>query len=311
MTTDDPSLEHDGSPGRGDRRPVSAADWISGARPRTLTLAAVPVVIGTAAASARGDGDALLAVLALLTALLLQVGVNYSNDYSDGVRGTDKFRLGPARLTGSGIIRPRSVLAVALAFFALGAVAGAVIVVLTQQWWMLLVGVAAIAAAWTYTGGRRPYGYAGLGEVAVFVFFGVVATLGTEFIQAGDVSVPGLIGAVAAGSFACGVLMVNNIRDIAPDTQAGKRTLAVRLGAPRARVAYAVFLVVPYVGAGVVAVAHPAVLLVVLSLPLTVRAIVLGTRRSTSLELITALKLTSLSALVFACALAVGLVLTP
>ena len=299
MTTDDPSLEHDGSPGRGDRRPVSAADWISGARPRTLTLAAVPVVIGTAAASARGDGDALLAVLALLTALLLQVGVNYSNDYSDGVRGTDRFRLGPARLTGSGIIRPRSVLAVALAFFALGAVTGAVIVVLTQQWWMLAVGAVAIAAAWTYTGGRRPYGYAGLGEVAVFVFFGLVATAGTMFVQVGTVSFECWLAAVAIGLISVAVLVINNTRDIQQDKLAGKRTLSVLVGDRASRILFTVLLLAPYVILGVFTLEFANAGYVYGTLLIALPAVIIALTAKTAKELILVLQLTSLTGLLY------------
>ncbi|MFG6402642.1 MULTISPECIES: 1,4-dihydroxy-2-naphthoate polyprenyltransferase [unclassified Microbacterium] len=289
---------------------MSLSTWLSGARPRTLTLSAVPVVLGTAAAQHAGGANIGLAVLALLTALFLQVGVNYSNDYSDGVRGTDQFRVGPPRLTGSGAARPRMVLAVALAFFLLGAASGLVLILLTQEWWLAAVGVAAIAAAWSYTGGSRPYGYAGLGEVAVFVFFGLVATVGTEYVQTKAFSVLGLISAAAAGFFACAVLMVNNIRDIEPDRRAGKRTLAVKLGLRSARIAYGALLAAPYVLAVVIVVTHPFAILGVVSLPLTVRAFVLGTRSSKPLELITALKSTSFGALLFAIALGLGLVLT-
>lgn len=284
--------------------------WLSGARPRTLTLCAVPVVLGTAAALHAGRADLGLAVLALATALFLQVGVNYSNDYSDGVRGTDEFRVGPPRLTGSGAAHPRRVLAVALTFFALAAVSGLALLVVTQEWWLVAVGAAAILAAWSYTGGTRPYGYAGLGEVAVFVFFGLVATVGSEYVQTRAFSLLGLACAAAAGFFACAVLMVNNIRDIVPDERAGKRTLAVIVGLRRARVFYGALLVAPYVLAALLVVEHPAALLVVVSLPLTIRAFALGTRSAKPLELITALKSTSFGALLFALALGAGLVLT-
>ncbi|MHA3701050.1 1,4-dihydroxy-2-naphthoate polyprenyltransferase [Jatrophihabitans sp. YIM 134969] len=291
-----------------DRVPLTA--WVSGARPRTLTLSAVPVVLGTAAAAADGRADALTGALALLTTLLLQIGVNFANDHSDGVRGTDRFRVGPPRLTGSGAAPPTTVRTVALTFLGAAAVSGLALVVVSQHWWLLLVGAAALAAAWLYTGGPRPYGYAGLGEVAVFVFFGLVGTLGTQFVEADRCTVPGIAGAVAAGSFACAVLMVNNIRDIGPDEKAGKRTLAVRLGVSRSRSVYAAFLVAPYLLALALTVRHPLAALAFLSLPLTVPALLLGLRAVTAPELVTALKRTSAGALAFAVALGAGLALT-
>jgi 1,4-dihydroxy-2-naphthoate octaprenyltransferase len=288
---------------------VPFAVWLSGARPRTLTLSVVPVVLGTAAAGLDGRVVPGLALLALGTALLLQVGVNYANDYSDGVRGTDRFRVGPARLTGSGAARPHQVRAVAIAALGAAAVCGAVLVAASGLWWLLAVGAVALAAAWLYTGGPRPYGYAGLGDVAVFVFFGLVGTLGTELVQAGRLSPTGVLVAAAAGCFACAVLMINNIRDIGPDVRSGKRTLAVRLGARRARAAYAVLLVLPYALAGVLVPAHPGALLALLSAPLTGSALAIGVRAAPAPALVTALKRTSAGALVFAVALAIGLVL--
>ncbi|MFA9277505.1 MAG: 1,4-dihydroxy-2-naphthoate polyprenyltransferase, partial [Rhodoluna sp.] len=223
------SNKHHGSVSHKPRK-ATAADWISGARIRTLPLAFAPVAIGSGAASITEQFNAPVALLCLVVALALQIGVNYSNDYSDGVRGTDDYRVGPARLTGSGAADPKKVLAVALAFFALSGFAGIVIVVLTSAWWMLAVGAVAIVAAWFYTGGRRPYGYAGLGEVMVFIFFGLVATLGTTYVQTGTFSQESLLGGIGIGLISCAVLVVNNIRDIATDTLAGKKTLAVRMG---------------------------------------------------------------------------------
>lgn len=288
---------------------VPFAVWLSGARPRTLTLSVVPIVLGTAAAGLDGRVVPGLALLALGTALLLQVGVNYANDYSDGVRGTDRFRVGPARLTGSRAARPHQVRAVAIAALGAAAVCGAVLVAASGLWWLLAVGAVALAAAWLYTGGPRPYGYAGLGDVAVFVFFGLVGTLGTELVQVGRLSPNGVLVAAAAGCFACAVLMINNIRDIGPDVRSGKRTLAVRLGARRARAAYAVLLVLPYALAGVLVPAHPGALLALLSAPLTGSALAIGVRAAPAPALVTALKRTSAGALVFAVALAIGLVL--
>jgi 1,4-dihydroxy-2-naphthoate octaprenyltransferase len=185
------------------------------------------------------DADLVLALLALVVALAFQVAVNYANDYSDGVRGTDEHRVGPLRLTASGLATPSAVKRAALAGFAVGALAGLVIVVLTQQWWLLLVGVACMAAAWYYTGGRSPYGYRGLGEVSVFLFFGLVATMGTAFIQTEAWSWLSLVAASGVGALACALLVVNNLRDIPTDEVAGKQTLAVRLGDRRTRALYA------------------------------------------------------------------------
>ena len=212
--------------------------WIAGARPRTLPAAAAPVFVGTGAAAQLDAFHAGAAALALLVALAMQVGVNYANDYSDGIRGTDAKRVGPMRLTGSLAARPSQVRAAAFASLGVGALAGLGLVALSGQWWLLAVGAAAIVAAWFYTGGKRPYGYMGLGEVFVFVFFGLVAVLGTTYTQAGRVSWASGLGAVAIGLIACAILMVNNIRDIPTDHVAGKRTLAVRLGDHRARRAY-------------------------------------------------------------------------
>ena len=199
------------------RGPATAADWVAGARLRTLPLAIAPVALGTGAgvvAIADGPWHPARALLALVVALALQIGVNYANDYSDGVRGTDDHRVGPARLTGSGAAKPKHVLAVSLSFFALAALAGLALVVVTQQWWLLAVGAVAIVAAWFYTGGKHPYGYYGLGELFVFVFFGLVATAGSAYVQALTVNLEAWLGGVGAGLIACAVLMANNLRDV-------------------------------------------------------------------------------------------------
>ncbi len=189
---------------------------------------------------------ALRAVLALVVALALQVGVNYANDYSDGIRGTDDARVGPVRLVGQGLASPRSVKLAAFAMFGVAALAGLALVLLTQAWWLLLVGAAAIVAAWFYTGGPSPYGYAGLGEVFVFVFFGLVAVVGTTYVQTLSISWLAVAGGVACGSLSVGILLANNLRDIPTDTVSGKHTLAVRLGDARTRAAYVASLIVPF-----------------------------------------------------------------
>ncbi len=242
-------------------------------------------------------------LLCLAVAVLLQIGVNYANDYSDGIRGTDEFRVGPGRLTGSGKAAPKKVLAVALTFFGLAAVAGLILVLLTQHWWVLIVGAAAIAAAWFYTGGKRPYGYYGLGEVFVFVFFGLVATAGTTYMLAGSVNQEAWFGGVIAGLIACAVLMVNNIRDIGPDKQARKRTLAVLLGNMASRIVFCVFLLVPFGILAVLALFYPFAWFGMFALLAALPACVITLFGKTPRELITALQLTSITGLLVALAL--------
>ena len=231
---------------------TSPAHWLAGARPRTLPAAVAPVLAGTAVAAYDDGAVWWKALLALVVSLALQVGVNYANDYSDGIRGTDDERVGPLRLVGSGLASPRSVKLAAFAAFGVAGVAGLVLAA-TTAWWLVAVGVLAILAAWFYTGGSSPYGYHGLGEVMVFVFFGLVAVLGTTYVQTEAFSWPALYAAVGIGALACAILVVNNLRDIPTDTEAGKRTLAVRLGAERTRGLYA--LLVLAAAAAVVAVA--------------------------------------------------------
>jgi 1,4-dihydroxy-2-naphthoate octaprenyltransferase len=224
----------------------TAADWFAGARPRTLPAAVVPVAVGAGVAAGTGEsfGDGVVwwrVVVALVVSLLLQIGVNYANDYSDGVRGTDDARVGPMRLVATGTASPGAVKRAALTAFALAAIAGLALAVATS-WWLIVVGVAAILAAWGYTGGPKPYGYLGLGELFVFVFFGLVATVGTTYVAIE--SVPGVtwVAATAVGLIACALLVVNNLRDIPSDTIAGKQTMAVRLGDARTRWFYVVLV---------------------------------------------------------------------
>ncbi len=228
---------------------TTTSQWIAGARPRTLPAAVAPVLVGTAVAAWDGGAIWSRALLALVVALALQVGVNYANDYSDGIRGTDAERIGPVRLVGQGLAEPSAVKRAALLSFAVAGVAGLTLVALSGLWWLLLVGAAAIVAAWTYTGGPRPYGYAGLGEVFVFVFFGLVAVGGTAAVQVGSVSALAWLCGVGVGALSCAILVVNNLRDIPGDTVAGKRTLAVRIGDPATRRLFAALvglaLVVP------------------------------------------------------------------
>jgi 1,4-dihydroxy-2-naphthoate octaprenyltransferase len=239
--------------------PTTRQLWIAGARPKTLPASVVPVVVGTAAAAdgSLGGGQGISwwrFVLAMLVSFSLQVGVNYANDYSDGVRGTDSRRVGPMRLVGSGLVASKSVKLAAFASFGVAAVAGLVLAVATS-WWLILVGLAAILAAWFYTGGKNPYGYAGLGEVFVFVFFGLVATAGSAYVQTERIDGWPLVVAVPVGLLATALLVTNNLRDIPTDQESGKCTLAVRLGDPRTRQLYvamvaAVFALVLVVGIG-------------------------------------------------------------
>lgn len=253
---------------------TTSREWIAGARPRTLPAAAAPVLVGTGAAAQLGEADLGRALLAAGVALALQVGVNYANDYSDGVRGTDLERVGPMRLTASGAASPTAVKAAAFVAFGVAALLGLALVVATGDWWLLAVGAVAIVAAWGYTGGKRPYGYRGLGEVGVFVFFGLVAVLGTTWTQAGRLSWPAWVGAVAVGLLACALLMVNNLRDVPTDALVGKRTLAVRLGESRARRVYAAMVVLPIpLGALCVFVAPWSLLVLLLGAPAALLAV--------------------------------------
>jgi 1,4-dihydroxy-2-naphthoate octaprenyltransferase len=257
---------------------AEAREWLAGTRPRTLPAAVVPVLIGSGVALGYDRFSWWRALLALAVALALQVGVNYANDYSDGVRGSDERRVGPVRLVAAGLAPPRHVLLAALAFFAVAGVAGLVLAAVTS-WWLLAVGAACIAAAWFYTGGPKPYGYNGLGEIFVFVCFGVVAVAGTAYVQMKEFSWLGLAASVPAGLLACALLMVNNLRDIRTDTVAGKRTLAVMLGDGRSRLAYVLTLLVPFGVAALLAFYRPLTLITVLALPLArppVRAVRAG-----------------------------------
>lgn len=250
---------------------ATPAQWLEGARPHTWANAISPVLAGTAAATLEGAANPLRAVLAGVVALAMIVGVNYANDYSDGIRGTDDDRSGPLRLTGSGLVEPRKVKYAAFAAFGVGAVAGIVLSVLSA-WWLVLVGAACIAGAWFYTGGKNPYGYRGLGEVAVFVFFGLVAVLGTEFTQTGAVSWRGGLLAIAVGSLSSAVNLANNLRDIPTDSVTGKITLAVRLGDANTRrlwVGLVALAVVVTIG---ISVGHWWGLLALLAVPLFVIA---------------------------------------
>lgn len=224
---------------------TSLSTWLQGARLRTLPLAIAPIAAGTGVVATEADINWALVALATAVALALQIGVNFANDYSDGIRGTDDKRVGPLRLTASGSATPAAVKTAAFVSFGLAGLFGLAIVLVTQQWWLLAIGAAAILAAWFYTGGKSPYGYAGLGELAVFIFFGLVATVGTSYIQTLTIQPLAVILGAAVGSYASAVLMVNNIRDIDTDRDANKRTLAVMLGKRYSRVVFLIMVWAP------------------------------------------------------------------
>lgn len=281
--------------------------WVSGARPRTLPAAISPVLVGTGAAAAIDAADAADAILALCVALALQVGVNYANDYSDGVRGTDAARVGPVRLVGQGLSQPSSVKFAAFLSFALAGLFGLALVAITQTFILIPIGIACIVAAWTYTGGNRPYGYRGMGEVMVFVFFGLVATLGTLYTQALTLTIPGLLGAIGIGSLASAILVANNLRDRPSDDLAGKHTLAVRLGDPGTRRLWVALVVVALVCAAGCASWHPWALLALASTALAIRPLRIVRSGAVGRELIPVLVGTGMLQLAYAVFLAVGL----
>jgi 1,4-dihydroxy-2-naphthoate polyprenyltransferase len=244
---------------------TTPAQWLAGARPRTLSAAIAPICTGTGAADLLGSAHLGRASLALAVAVGLQISVNYANDYSDGVRGTDRDRLGPARLVASGQASAPAVRRAALLAAASAALCGLTLIGSSRQWWLLLLGAVCFPAAWGYTGGRRPYGYFGLGEVMVFIFFGLAAVLGTCYTQAGRISTVALAAAVGVGSYACAILVANNLRDIPTDIQSRKMTLAARLGDPRTRILLGALLVAPTILGLIIGLAHPWTLLALLA----------------------------------------------
>jgi 1,4-dihydroxy-2-naphthoate octaprenyltransferase len=272
-----------------------------------LGAAVAPVLVGTAAASLDGPTNWWRALAALVVALALQVGVNYANDYSDGVRGTDAERRGPLRLTATGTATPTAVRNAAMISFGTAALVGGVLSLVVNPW-LLLVGAASIAAAALYTGGPKPYGYHGLGEVAVLVFFGLVATVGTAYVQHETVPAEAWLGAFAVGLLACALLVVNNLRDIETDTVSGKRTLAVRIGRAATQDLYAACIAIAFVCALVIGIRQPPALAALLAVPLAIAPVrIVRARQTTPPQLIKALVATSRLELVVAALLAVGL----
>jgi 1,4-dihydroxy-2-naphthoate octaprenyltransferase len=286
---------------------ASLAQWVEGARPRTLPNAVAPVLVGTGAAAWLGSEVWWKAALALVVSLALIVGVNYANDYSDGIRGTDDDRAGPVRLVGSRLASPRAVLAAAVISLGVAAAAGLALALVSEPW-LIAMGAACIAGAWLYTGGANPYGYRGLGEVAVFVFFGLVAVLGTQFTQALRVDWVGGLLAVSIGALSSAVLVANNLRDIPTDETSGKITLAVRLGDARTRVLYQALVALPFLLTAVLMLATPWCAVGFLALPLAVRAGRPVRSGLTGRELIPVLRDTGMAMLVWAVLLTTALI---
>jgi len=283
------------------RHRAGAVEWISGARLHTLPLAIAPVLIGSGAAVVGSGGlHPVRALLCMIVAVCLQIGANFSNDYSDGVRGTDDFRVGPLRLTASGSVKPRTVLTVGFAFFGVAALAGFVLIVLSGQWWLLAVGFGAILAAYFYAGGRWPYGYFGLGEVAVFIFFGLVATVGSTYVQAGITNDESWLGGTAAGCIACAVLMVNNIRDRVTDRAAGKRTLATLVGPVVAKALFCVLLLLPFGISAFLSLVYPFATFAMFGLLIALPACLITITAKSAQELALASKLASSTGLFYA-----------
>ncbi len=286
---------------------ATPGEWVAGMRPRTLPAALAPVLVGCGVAQHEDSFRAVPALLALIVAVAFQVGVNFHNDYSDGVKGTDDARVGPVRLVGQGLAPAAAVRSAAILSFAVGALAGLALTAVSGLWWLIPVGIASVAAGWFYTGGPRPYGYTGLGEVFVFVFFGLVAVVGTAAAQTGGVTVLAVVASVPVGLWACDILIANNLRDIPTDRAVGKNTLAVRLGDRRTRILFVVVLVSGFVTVLAMTTYSPWVLLAMAATVPALRPLRAVISGATGRDLVPALSGTGLVLLVGGLGLAVGL----
>ncbi len=293
---------------------ATAREWFEGARPRTLGAAIAPIAVGTGAAATIGAVQPVRAGLALIVMLAAQIGANYANDYSDGIRGTDTERVGPVRLVGQGLAAPAQVRLAALASLLVSAAAGLILVALIGQWWLLAVGGVALLAAWLYTGGPKPYGYFGLGEVFVFAFFGVVPVVGTAYVQALAIPTAAWVASIGVGALTCAVLVANNLRDIPTDAAVGKRTLAVLMGDRATRVGYVVLVVSAF--AVIPPIALPGGLglafawLGIVSAALAIRPVIAVTTGATGRALVPVLQASGLLVLVYGLLLGAGLALS-
>ncbi|SEP84397.1 1,4-dihydroxy-2-naphthoate prenyltransferase [Lentzea xinjiangensis] len=288
---------------------ASVVQWIQGTRPRTLPNSIAPVVVGAAAAHHIDEFKPLHTALALVVSVAFQIGVNYANDYSDGIRGTDDNRVGPFRLTGSGAAEPAKVRLAAFIALGIGAVAGLALVAVSGFWWLLALGAVCIAGAWFYTGGKRPYGYAGLGEIAVFLFFGPAAVLGTLYVQTGEITGIGIGSSIAMGAISAAVLVANNLRDIPTDAVSGKRTLAVVLGDKDTRRLYLALVAVPFLIALGMTVRVPYALLGFLAAPVLLPAVRRVASGRGGRDLIPVLQFTGIAMLAWAVLVSAGLAL--
>lgn len=286
---------------------ATTKEWISGARLRTLPAAIAPVIVGTSLVAPNPIWSN--ALLALLVALSLQIGVNFSNDYSDGIRGTDTDRVGPMRLVGSGVAKPEHVLAAALTFFALAGLVGLILALRTSLW-LILVGALSILAAWGYTGGKRPYGYRALGEISVFLFFGVVAVLGTFFVQSGKITALSIVASIPVGAQACAILVLNNLRDRNKDSESGKRTLAVLMGEKGTRIFFAVLMLGSNTVGILTAFDRVWCALTALLLPIALYLAATVIKGAGGRDLISLLQRTALFQLLFAAFYAVGFIIS-
>jgi 1,4-dihydroxy-2-naphthoate octaprenyltransferase len=289
---------------------ATVVQWVEGARVRTLPNSVSPVLVGATAAAAIDGFVWWQALLALVVALAFQVGVNYANDYSDGIRGTDTDRVGPLRLVGSGLVPPGSVKTAAFACFGLACLAGLVLVAASGRWWLLAIGVAGVLGGWFYTGGKHPYGYHGFGELAVFLFFGPIPLLGTLYVQTGQVTWLAAITSIARGSFSAAVMAANNLRDLPTDRESGKRTVAVRLGDRGARSLYCALALTPFVVSVVLAFGNPWLLVGLVAAAPVVPAVRQVARGQTGPALIPVLKNTAVAMLVWAVATSAALALS-
>jgi len=287
---------------------ATTGEWIQGARPRTFPAALAPVLVGTGIAQHFDSLNIVRALLALVVALALQAGVNFANDYSDGIRGTDRVRVGPVRLVGQGLAKPHLVKRAAFFMFAIAMASGFTLVLLTQAWWLLIVGAANIAAAWFYTGGSRPYGYAGFGEVFVFIFFGIVPVMGTAYVQTLELTWGAFIASIGVGALACSILITNNLRDIPGDTEHGKRTVAVRIGDQRTRALYVFSIISAFAVPAVLVIPFgPWALLGYGAIPWAFKPVALVRRGARGPALIPVLKATGIVLLVYGILLGLGI----